>query len=187
MDTLEYRKHGKRLVTDRAAWRRPSPACNELDVLFDHYMIVYGDHAAGSSDDCARYSALSAVMLGDNRTEPGDGLCRAGATSIGCYRGDRFVGSLNFCSEADGHPEDTVDSEGFVALWYPLSCFVHILELLRHERRLSLSLIRSALDGSLLRSPIGAVMNLPEPLGREAENPVHGRPLPTSHSTRRRL
>ncbi len=164
MVTLESRKHVG-VSSPRSRYQRSG----EYSIDFDHYMIVYGDHSDYGGDGLSRRSALTALMLGDRNPRSDDLLCRSSDTSIGCYQGNRLVGSINFYPSAGGHPNSTVDADGLLILWYPLASFPHILQVLLHEKELTLSLVRDDLDGEQLQSPMGSLLTWPEPTGREVE------------------
>jgi hypothetical protein len=138
---------------------------DEFQVEFDRYMIVYSDSVNCEGEALAARSSLTALMLGDYRTEGSDGAWRAGATSIGCYKGDRLVGSINFYGQLEEPPQSNMTADGLVVLWYPQCCFANVLGLLQRERHLSLSVVCKALDGSQLLPAMGALLTWPEPTG----------------------
>jgi hypothetical protein len=138
---------------------------DERQVEFDRYMIVYSDTAGCQGEGLAARSSLTALMLGDYRTGGDEGPCRAGTTSIGCYKGDKLVGSINFYGELMEHLESNVTADGLVVLWYPQCSFGNVLSLLQRERQLSLSVVCKALDGSPLVPPLGALLTWPELTG----------------------
>ena len=143
-------------------------ARDECSVDFDRTMIVYSDHMDHDDAQLSRLSPVTSLMLGHCLCSQEDELDCTGETTIGCYLGDRFVGSLNFYSNPERHPQSRVDSEGLIHLWFPLPCFTHILAILRHEKRLSLSLISTDLNGLPFTPPRGALLTWPEPTGEEA-------------------
>ncbi len=140
----------------------------EHSVDFDRYMIVYSDHMDHDDAQLPRLAPITSLMLGHNTGSTEDECSGTGETTIGCYEGDRFVGSINFYSKSERHPASSVDAEGLIHLWFALPCFPHILNVLYHERNLSLSLIGTDLDGKVFSPPMGAVLTWPEPTGREA-------------------
>ncbi len=170
MVTLESRKNAGVASSSLSSPRSRYERSGEYSIDFDHYMIVYGDHSDYAADALPGRSALTALMLGDRAPRSNDLLCRSGNTSIGCYQGNRLVGSINFYAPAGGHPSSTVDADGLLVLWYPVASFPHILQVLLHEKDLTLSLVRDDLDGRELQSPMGSLLTWPEPTGREVQN-----------------
>ncbi len=170
MVTLESRKHAGLTPSGSSSPLSRYQRSGEYSIDFDHYMVVYGDHSDYGADALPRRSARTALMLGDRAPRSDDPLCRSGDTSIGCYQGNRLVGSINFYPPAGDHPNSMVDADGLVVLWYPLASFPHILQVLLHEKELTLSLVRDDLDGRQLQSPMASLLTCPAPTGREAEN-----------------
>ncbi len=145
-----------------------SSAPEESNVDFDHYMIVYTDYMDRDDAQLPRLAPIIPLMLGHNTRSPEDECSVTGETTIGCYQGNRFVGSIDFYSNPERHPPSSVDSEGLIHLWFPLPCLPHILSTLYHERNLTLSLIRADLNGRVFSPAIGALLTWPERTGRKA-------------------
>ncbi len=138
---------------------------DEYHVDFDRYMVLYGDVSDDAEHELDRRSPLTALMLGYSGHSQLSAACLSGEISIGCYQGDRFVGCINFYEQPTGHPPNGVDGEGLVSLWYPLACFPHILDVLRHAKHLSLSLVCQDLAGDSIVPPMGTLLTWPEPAG----------------------
>ncbi len=145
-----------------------APSTDEYCVDFDHFMIVYSDHMDCEGDDLLRLSLLTGLMLGHNSPSQDEQPSGTGETTIGCYLGDRVVGSINFYANREHHPRSSIDEAGLVNLWFPLACFPHVLAILYHKKNLSLSLISTDLNGVELTAPMGSLLTWPEPTGREA-------------------
>ena len=144
-----------------------APSTDEYCVDFDRFMIVYSDHMDCEDNDLLRLSPITGLMLGRNSLPKDEQLCGTGETTIGCYLGDRLVGSINFYADREHRPESNMDAAGLVNLWFPLVCFPHVLSILYHEKNLSLSLISTDLNGVELSPPMGALLTWPEPTGGE--------------------
>ncbi len=139
---------------------------DECTVDFDRYMIIYGNPSDLKGTELPRFSLIIALMLGCNTVELDDPLSNSGATTIGCYNGNQLVGTISFYSKADGHVENGIDLMGQVHLWFPLSCFQHVVTILGREKKLSLSLVCD-LDGKPFTHPIGTLLTWPGAIGGE--------------------
>ncbi len=155
----------RRSVPHRASTASGQEECS---ADFDRYLIVYSDHMDHDDAQLPRLAPITSLMLGQDTRSPEHECSLIGETTIGCYQGNRFVGSINFYSNPERHPESSVDPEGLIHLWFALPCFPHILSILHRERNLSLSWIGTDLDGKVFSPPMGALITWPEPTGREA-------------------
>lgn len=167
MITLEYRKCGPPTSRERAVNQNIQPPVDILDVGFDRYMIVYNDREDCEALEAPAGTGLSSGPSGDRVTYEPNGVQWASRLSIGCYKGERIVGRLHFCNEAANPPESSVAPDGLVLLWFSLDHFDRILDLLRHESNLSLSLLRNAAGGTQLSPPVGALLIGPELVGEQ--------------------
>ena len=167
MITLEYRKCGPPTSPERAVSQNIQHAVDIPDVEFDRYMIVYTDREDCEGLEAPAGTGLSSVPSGDRVTYEPNGVGWVSRLSIGCYKGERIVGRLNFYNEAANHPESCVDPDGLVLLWFSLDHFDRSLDLLRHESNLSLSLLRNAVGGTELSPPVGALLTGQELVGEQ--------------------